>query len=189
MPPLARRLAWLAVLAALATASLAIVRASTAALSPGHADVWSSGELVLADEPVRAGLFDAESMLPGQPEVRCVVVRYDGVRADVRLYATAVRGGLAPFLDVVVETGRRCDGFAPESVAFSGTLEGMPASWSAARPGPGAGRDAPRAYRVTVTLRADPAAEGLDATAGFVWEARDSREASAPATLPTAGRT
>jgi hypothetical protein len=136
--------------------------------------MWVDGELTVADEPVGAGLFDVEMMLPGRPEVRCLTVRYAGEAgaASMRLYATGVTGGLAPFLDVLVEVGQRCVPFTSRSVVFAGTLAEMPATWGAAAPAWAPVPGERLAYRFSVTLRDDRRALDLEAGAELLWEAR-----------------
>lgn len=170
-----RRVVVVAVLAALVTANLAIARLSAAAFAPaGGPNVWSQGELAVGEEPVAAGLFDVEAMLPGQPELRCIMLRYDGSRprADVRFSAAALRGPLASHLDVLIETGATCADFAPASVVYDGTLAGLPRTYRDAAATWTATPGERRAWRFRVTLHDDPAAQGLEASARFVWEAR-----------------
>lgn len=175
-----RRIAWVAVVVAVLAANVAVFRLSTVALgTPSSSDPWVDGELTVGDHPAGAGLFDVEDMLPGRTEVRCLVVRYAGSGSDdpggpvsVRLYATDLDGGLAPYLDVVVEAGSGCDAGEDRTILFAGTLDAMPSSWVQASPAWLATTGEQRAYRFSVTLRDDPAALLLEARAGFVWEAR-----------------
>ena len=93
--------------------------------------------------------------------------------------------GLAGYLDLTVERGSGaaafgdCTGFtSAETLTTGGTL----AAFAAASTdfASGAGTWAPAAtgesqwYRVVVTLQDDNAAQGLDATVDFTWEAQNS---------------
>lgn len=169
-----RRVVIVAVLTALVAANVAVARLSAAALSGDGHNVWAQGELTIGDEPVAASLFDVDRMLPGRPEVRCLPLRYEGTQAaaELRFYATNVRGPLAHYLDVVIDTGPACDGFTREALVYSGTLAGMPHAWDDAARTPPVAPGQRRAWRFSVTLRRDEAAQGLEATAGFLWEAR-----------------
>jgi hypothetical protein len=70
-----------------------------------------------------------------------------------------------------------CAGFTPAATLYTGTLggyaaaytsyaTGLPAAWTPSSPG------AQRVFRMTSSLQNNPAAVGLTAGAGLVWEAQ-----------------
>jgi hypothetical protein len=151
------------------------------------ANTWSSGSVALSDDDSGAALFSTGPLVPGDSGSRCIAVTYSGtVTAGVRLYATAVSGGLAPYLDLDVEEGAGvgnvgsaadCTGFSGTSV-WSGTLASFgtaATSWAS-----GVGSFAPtgagqvQVYRLTWTLdaTAPDAVQGQSAAGTFVWEAQ-----------------
>jgi hypothetical protein len=141
-------------------------------------------QLFLTDDAAGTAMFtDDRGLAPGVPEQRCIRVTVDGddPAGPVSLYAADVQGSLAPFLDLVVETGPGgafgdCSGFVPDSVLYDGTLADFGAghgafgsgltAWEPAAPGES------RSFRFTVAVRDVPEAEGLAAGFGFTWETR-----------------
>jgi hypothetical protein len=143
-------------------------------------------EIGLTDDAAGTALFSGDLLLaPGVPSERCIRVTVDGTvdPQPVLLYAASVEGDLAPFLDLRVETGSPygggfcdCSDFVPTEAVFAGTLAEFGAvhtgydtglsSWDPAGPGES------RSFRFVVTVRDDPAAEGLSAGFGFTWETR-----------------
>lgn len=147
-------------------------------------------EVALTDDAAGTAMFGGGGassgvLAPGLPEQRCIRVTFDGAvgAGPVVLYAAEAQGALTPYLDLVVELGQGdggsfgdCAGFVPTGTVFSGTLETFGAGHSAYETGlvtwtPGASGEA-RSFRFTLTVRDDPAAEGLSAGFGFSWEAR-----------------
>lgn len=143
-------------------------------------------EVGLSDDSSGTAMFtDDLTLAPGVPDEQCIRVAFDGSvdPEPILLYAASVEGALAPFLDLTVELGSSdggvfgdCSGFVPTTPLFSGSLAdfeaahadydgGLP-TWDPAGPGES------RGFRFSVTVRDDPAAEGLSAGFGFVWEAR-----------------
>ena len=101
--------------------------------------------------------------------------------SDVNLYGVSGGTGLDAYLDVTVEEGSggvfgNCTGFTPTSTIFTGTLTSFAATHTNFATGAGAWNPAvnpeSRTYRFTVTLQDDNAAQGLNATATFTWEAQ-----------------
>jgi hypothetical protein len=100
----------------------------------------------------------------------------------VYLYAADVSGGLAPYLDLVIEVGAdapgfgACSGFQSVGDVYRGTL----ADFAALHPDYGSGLSSwepaasgdVRDYRFTVSVRDDPAAAGRSVSFGFSWESR-----------------
>ncbi len=142
--------------------------------------------VVLTDNDAGSAMFtDGTTLAPGAPLDRCIRVMYRGSDdpGPVHLYAAAVSGDLAPYLDLVVEVGSdapgffgTCTGFLPAGDVYRGTL----ADFAASHPDYGtgvptwqpAGSEEVRDYRFTVSVRDDPAAAGRSVSFGFSWESR-----------------
>ena len=166
-----------------------IVTASIAAFSdttdnPGND--WSTGTVILKDDDGGStALFTVTNMAPLDVVTNCIVVTYEGtlLPADVVLYGVSGGTGLDAYLDLIVEEGTggifdNCSGFSATSTIYTG---GTLADFAAAHInfGNGVGTWVPsanpesRVYRFTVTLQDDNAAQTLDATATFTWEAQN----------------
>lgn len=170
----------------LVLASFAVWRTSSAAFSASTSNAgnsWAAGTVTIGDNDSGVALFNATALTPGATDSRCIVVSYSGtVAAGVRLYAGAVAGGLAAYLDLTVEEGTgggsgSCSTFSPTGTLFAGTLSGFGAqsdfatgvgTWSPL----GAGET--RTYRFSYAIQNDNAAQGQTGAANFVWEARSS---------------
>lgn len=148
----------------------------------------SAGTVTLVDDDSGSVLFNVTGMAPTDSATNCIVVTYNGdltPGSAVQLYrSAAITGtGLDQYLDLVVEVGTGgtysdCTGFTPSSTLFTGsTLQGfatthqayasaLDTGWSPT----GAGQA--RTFRFTITLQDNNAAQGLNATFGFTWEAR-----------------
>jgi hypothetical protein len=151
-------------------------------------------------------LFSVGNARPGMTKRACVRVTYVGKRpARVRLYGRVRGTGLGRFLRLTVMRGwlpRRgpsCASFRPDrrnylglgrGVVFAGTVAGLPRSYRSA-PNDATWhntrtwrRGASHAYQFVVTLPRNVGneAQGLRASATFVWEARTTlRRLRAPA--------
>lgn len=183
---------WIAVPAAIVAAGVVVSTTSYAAFSDttsAEGNGWSAGTVQLADDDAGGTLFTATNAKPGDGGANCITVTSTGsLASDVRLYATdaAASAGLDGQLELTIEQGLgggygSCDGFAPETTLFAGTLAGFTGSHSSFSDGiaawspVGGGSDA-RTYRVTWKL-ADAApntVQGGTATTSFVWEAQNS---------------
>ncbi len=140
--------------------------------------------MVISDDDAGVAMFNVPAMAPGQSVDTCIVVTYSGslTPADVKLY-TAVGGtGLANYLDLQVDIGTggsfgSCSGFTVSSTPYTGTLAGFAASYTDFATGLGgwspAATPESRTYRFTLDLQDNNAAQGLDATATFTWEAQN----------------
>jgi hypothetical protein len=142
--------------------------------------------VVLADNDAGSAMFsDGTTLAPGAPLDRCIRVTYKGGDdpGPVHLYAAALSGDLAPYLDLVIEVGADapdsfgpCTGFQPAGDVYRGTL----ADFAALHPDFGSGLStwkpatsgAVRDYRFTVSVRDEPAAAGRSVSFGFSWESR-----------------
>jgi hypothetical protein len=167
-------------------------------LSSGN--TWTAGTVALSDDDAGSALFNVSGLIPGQSVSRCITVSYAGtLPAQVRLYGTIGAGtGLAPYLDLQVMRGSFSGASAPDCTGFSsdGSLylgpdhdgglvyddaaTAFPTSWASSRPDPDGTPSNPwtpgdsHAYRFTFILRGDDAAQGLTASASFVFAARDT---------------
>lgn len=151
--------------------------------NPGNS--WTAGTVTITDDDGGAtAMFNATAMAPGDTSIECIVVTYSGtlVPADVVLYGVSGGTGLDAYLDVIIEEGSggvfgNCTGFTLNSTPFTNTLANFSAThtnfgngitgWS-----PAANPES-KTYRITVTLQDVNAAQGLNGTATFTWEAQN----------------
>jgi hypothetical protein len=140
----------------------------------------------LSDTDGGTAMFPGGTVLaPGSRYDRCLAVTYTGDvdPSPVRLYAAQASGGLAPYLDLVVEMGPAtdepfgtCAGFVPSVTVYHGTLadlgaehstyaRGLP-TWDPAESGE------TRSFRFSLGVRDAPEAEGRATAFGFTWETR-----------------
>lgn len=170
-----------AVAVAMLVLTVLVVTRSQAAFSDttsNAVNTWTTGSVTLTDDDGGAAMFTA-SVVPNAPVVECIAVTYDGslLPADVRLYALS-SGALAPMLDVTVEVGAgggfgTCAGFVPSSVVHNGTLDTFGTAWASGAPSfTAAATPTTQIFRFTVTVQDVPAAQGLQATSEFIWEAQ-----------------
>ena len=135
-------------LVAVALVSVLAFEASRGAFSATTDDVantFDAGAVALSDNDASSALFSLTDLVPGIANrvQSCIDVTYDGsvVPADVRLYTAGgdLAGGLAPYLDLVVERGSGAAGFGDCS-GFSSTETisserySQPPRWPFARP-------------------------------------------------------
>lgn len=157
-----RSIVLLALAALLVGAALAAAGVVGPAASPRAKLVVDSGGALF-------GAGDAANLLPGERRSACVGVRNAGDAAGrAALYASGVRGALAPYLRLTVTAGTSCERFDDRSVLFRGRLSDFPAHVSEAilepeQWAPGGGR----AYRFALELGDDPRAAGR--TAHWDW--------------------
>lgn len=178
----------MALLASFLMVGVLVVTGSRAAFvdttdSPGNS--FASGTVELVDDDAGSVMFSASGMAPNNTVTSCIVVTYQGslTPADVKLYGSVAGSGLAGYLDLTVEVGSgggfgSCAGFASSATLYSGTLAGFAAShadwgsglaaWSPAT------TPSSQTFRFTVTLQDNNAAQGLDASADFTWEAQNA---------------
>jgi hypothetical protein len=142
--------------------------------------------VALTDSDAGSAMFsDGMALLPGVPLDRCIEVTYEG-SADVQpvlLYAAAVSGDLAPYLDLTIEIGvadsgsfGTCDAFEPAGTVYDGTMADFAAAHADYGTGltawrPSGERDA-RSFRFSVAVRDEPEAAGRSVSFGFTWEGR-----------------
>lgn len=159
-------------------------------------NVFSSGSVNLTDnDGGSTSLLSLSNAVPGASDTGCIRVFYDGsLPARVRLYGT-VSGGLAQYLTLTVTRGTdsspsfdSCASFTADGtnyigqgngVVYSGALNAFPADWAGGVVDPTSGspeswmNPEAHAYRFTVTLQNVAAAQGLNGSASFTWEARN----------------
>ncbi len=178
------------VLLAVMLVGLLTLSGSRAAFSDTTGNAGNSiatGTVTLVDDDTGLAMFSVTDMAPTETAVECIEVEYIGSLtslSDVRLYAGANGGGdtgLGTYLDLTIEVGTlatfgNCGSFAADSTIVSGGtvadfvtgntdyLNAVATGWTPA----GAGET--RAFRVTVTLQDDNAAQGLVGQPSFVWE-------------------
>jgi Camelysin metallo-endopeptidase len=148
------------------------------------ANGFAAGTVHLTDNDGGTAMFDVAGMRPSDGARRsCIVVTYDGsLHAVTRLYAAVSNSGVERFVNLSVETGTTtsgygdCSGFTPLSTLYTGTLSAFPTGWATgvAEPGNPWTRGEAHAYRFTVSLQNNAAAQGMTARVDFTWEARST---------------
>jgi predicted ribosomally synthesized peptide with SipW-like signal peptide len=157
-----------------------------------------AGSVRLDDNDDGSPLLSLSAAQPGATDSGCIKVTFAGsLDSDVRLYGTTTGSGLDQYLDVEVTRGTysptepgfdSCTNFQPDAtnyigagngVVYNGTLQGYADSYAAGLvdPLPGSPENwttgEVHLYRIDVTLQNNSAAEGLNATQTFTWEARN----------------
>lgn len=167
------RLAWATVALVLGTVLMATQAAAALLDGPTETDLG----IELSDDDAAAALFSATELAPGAPVAACLAIAFrSSGAAALRLHGRSEGPTLAPRLQLVVEAGvggrfGSCDGFAGTSI-YRGTLEDFAARHHDYASGlPIAVPDA-SAFRLTVEVVDDNAAQGSEAGATFTWEAR-----------------
>jgi camelysin-like metallo-endopeptidase len=145
---------------------------------------FAAGTVRLKDNDGGAVMFNVSGMRPTDPaRTSCITVTYDGtLDSNVKLYATVSSTGVERYIDLTVETGTTtsgygdCSGFSALATVYSGTLSSYPTSYATglAEPGNPWTTGEAHAYRFTVSLRNDAAAQGQTATVTFMWEAQNT---------------
>ena len=145
---------------------------------------WTAGSVIITDDDAAAAMFNATAMAPGDSATNCIVVTYSGtlVPADVVLYGVSGGTGLAAYLDVTIQEGSggvfgNCTGFTLNSTPYTGTLANFSATYTNFGNGitgwsPAVNPES-KTYRITVSLQDNNAAQGLNGTATFTWEAQN----------------
>lgn len=171
----------LALLVPVASAFVTLQASHAALADPDPREV---GPDVVLDSDDAGGVpfMSAPNMVPFDAEQDCITVSYTGEEAvEVRLFGSVDSGELGKYLDLTIERvdfdGDDCEGALPEEELYRGTLAG-PRSFTSShvdwRTGLAAGwapsSSESQTYRITVSLQNDNAAQGLHATASFVWQ-------------------
>lgn len=159
-------------------------RSAFSATTENASNSWTAGTVTITDDDAGVAMFTPTAMKPGDSNTNCIVATYSGtlVPADVKLYGVSGGTGLDAYLDVTIDLGTggafgNCTGFVLGSTPFTGTLATFAAThtnftngiagWS-----PAANPES-QTYRITVSLQDNNAAQGLNGTATFTWEAQN----------------
>jgi Camelysin metallo-endopeptidase len=162
-------------------------------------NLFTAGTVHLDDnDGGSSALLSLTNAKPGDSDTGCIRVNYGGtLDAGVRLYAN-VSGSLAQYLTLTVTRGNdltpsfdSCLTFVPDlldyigqgsGVIYSGTLSAFPGSYAAGLVDPDtlllgspetwASPEA-HSYKFTISLASNDAAQGLNGSADFTWEARN----------------
>ncbi len=176
-----------AALLSLLLVSALVINTSRAAFSDTTANAansWAAGTVIITDDDSGSAMFSVSDMTPGQTVTNCIVVTYSGslVPADVKIYGSTGGTGLDAYLNTTVEIGTggsfgNCTGFTTTSTLYSGTLASFASTYTNWATGLAAWSPAStpdsRTFKFTVTLQDNNAAQGLDATGTFTWEAQN----------------
>jgi hypothetical protein len=186
-------LAAMAVVLPVGGATLAAYTADT----PSSGNRIEAGSVDLRDNDSGGALLSLSGAIPGDTDSGCIKVTYQGsLPSTIRLYGTTAGTGLDQYLSLTVTRGTysgsdpgydSCTGFQPDAtdylgagpgVVYDGTLQDYPDDYAAAVADP-PGAPATwttgeqHVYKLEVTLQANIAAQGKNATQTFTWEARN----------------
>ena len=178
-----------AVVAALLLVSMLVVTISRSAFSDTTSNAgnnWAAGTVTITDDDAGVAMFNASDMKPGDSVSNCIVVTYSGslTPATVSLYGSTGGTGLDAYLTLDLDLGTggsfgSCGTFAKDvgGDIFDGTLSSFAAthtnfgnglqSWAPAS------TPVSKTYMFTLTLQDNNAAQGLNATGTFTWEAQN----------------
>ena len=193
-----RNLLVIALLALLVPAAGGATYAAYRATTANSGDRIEAGSVALSDNGDGSALMSMSGGLPGSTTSACIKVTYGGSLAStVRLHGTTTGSGLDPYLDLRVTRGtytpttpafKSCTNFTADAtnyigagagVIYNGTLQGFPDDYAGGLVDPLAGspeswtNTEAHVYRFDVTLQNNFAAQNLDATQAFRWEARN----------------
>jgi hypothetical protein len=180
-----------------AACAAASAYAAYRAVATNSANSFAAGTVALSDNDSGTAMFTSlTSARANDSETSCIRVRSDGtLNATVRLYAS-VSGSLAPYLTLTVTRGTdanpvfdNCTTFVADStnyigsglgVIYSGALSSFPTTYSAGIVDPAVGggtetwsQNEIHIYKFVLSAGTNTAAQGLSATAGFTWDARN----------------
>jgi len=159
----------------------------------------AAGTVAIADNDGAGTLVTLSNAKPGSTDTGCITVSYTGsLAANVSLYMSSLTGtGLGPYVTLTVTRGsfspsapafRSCTNFvadgtnyigAGNGVIYNGNLSAFPTTYANGLE-PTTGSPATwnnpdsHVYKFTVTVQDNNSAQGLTATAGFTWEARNT---------------
>ncbi len=188
-PRLPRAVKLAAPLVALLLVSALVITMSLAAFSDttdNAGNNWAAGTVIITDDDGGAAMFNATGMKPNDVVTNCIVVTYSGTLtpADVSLYGSVGGTGLDTYLTVDLDIGSGgvfgdCTGFVKDAGGdiYTGTLAGFAAAYTDFATGlqswsPAATPES-KTYRFSLTLQDNNAAQGLNASATFTWEAQN----------------
>ena len=174
------------------------------ATTSNSANSLAAGTVAITDNDSGAALLSLSSAKPGDFTEGCITVTYSGsLAATVKLYGAGTftsGSSLAPYIDLVVTRGSfasapafdSCTGFTADGtnyvgagagIIFSGTLSSFTNSYTSFANGltdPTSG--SPEAwttseahvYKIRATLQNNNAAQSLNVTETFTWEAQNN---------------
>lgn len=159
-------------------------------------NAFDAGSVTIVDDDSGSAMLTITNGKPGDSDTGCIVVTFTGtLPSTVTLYGTTGGTGLDQYLDLVVTRGTKstafddCSDFTPDAtdyigagagVIYAGTLQGYPDGFAAGITDPTGGspevwtNGESHAYRFQVTVQDNSAAQGLNATQTFTWEARNN---------------
>jgi hypothetical protein len=155
---------------------------------------WSAGTVVLQGDDGSnsstaakgTALFSVTNMKPGDTNIKCLVVTYNGTITSVGAVKLYVKSAdltgnptLQSNINLTIAEGSggssaNCTGFTSSATDYTGTLAGMPATYAASTAGSwvptAAGQT--KTYKITWTLdpNAPDTVQGTTAGAAFTWE-------------------
>jgi hypothetical protein len=165
------------------------------ATTDNSANAFTAGTVAIGDDDSGSAMLSLTNAKPGDSDAACMVVDYTGsLPASVKLYGSTGGNGLAQYLDLKVTRGTKssafdaCGDFSADAtdyigsgagVIYDGTLQGYPDGYGAGiDDAPGAAdtwtNGENHAYKFVVTVQNDGAAQGLNASQVFTWEARNN---------------
>jgi hypothetical protein len=181
------------VLLAVMLVGLLTLSGSRAAFSDTTSNInnsLSTGTVTLIDDDTGLAMFSVTDMAPLDTVVECIEVEYAGSLAGLNpvvLYAGANGGadtGLGTYLDLTIEAGTGatygdCSTFLGSPILSGGTVADFVAgnfdyANSVATSWTPSGTGDTRAFRITVTLQDDNAAQGLVGQPTFTWEVQSN---------------
>jgi predicted ribosomally synthesized peptide with SipW-like signal peptide len=194
-----RRLVGLVALGALVVAVAGgVTWAAFTATTVNSGDEVRSGSVKLDDNDSDSAVLALSAVEPGAADTGCIKVTFSGSLAStVRLYGTTSGSGLDQYLDLKVTRGSytptepafdSCTNFQPDAtdylglgagVLYEGTLQGYADTYAGGIVDPPSGgpeswtNGESHVYKLEVALRHNLAAQGLNATQAFTWEARN----------------
>jgi hypothetical protein len=193
-----RNLFVIALLALLVPVAGGVTYAAFRATTTNSGDRIEAGSVKLSDNGDGTSLMSMTGGLPGNNSTACIRVLYEGsLPATVRLHGTTTGSGLDQYLDLRVTRGtytpstpafKSCTNFVADAtnyigagagVIYNGTLQGFPDDYAGGLVDPLAGspeswtNNENHVYRFEVTLQNNFAAQNLNATQAFRWEARN----------------
>ena len=192
------RLGALGVLALLVPVAGGATFAAYTTTTQNDANRIEAGSVKLSDNGDGSSLMSLSAAVPGDTTNACIRVTFDGsLPSAVRLYGTTTGSGLDQYLDLKITRGvynpsepafKSCTNFqadgsdyigAGNGVIYDGTVQGYPDNYAAGLVDPLSGSPESwtngevHVYRFDVTLQSNFAAQTLDATQTFAWEARN----------------
>jgi hypothetical protein len=165
------------------------------ATTDNSGNAFVAGTVVIGDDDSGSAMLSLSNAKPGDADAACMVVDYTGsLPASVKLYGSTGGSGLDQYLDLKVTRGTKSSGFdacgdftadatdyigSGAGVIYDGTLQGYPDGYGAGiNDAPGAAETwtsgETHAYKFVITVQNDGAAQGLNASQVFTWEARNN---------------